>query len=437
MTPRPRGRGLVRETSRSGSLGGIGLVIAMLLAAPPARSETDELEETLDDTLRDACHGWIATEAFDALARGVGLERSPRCDPDAASPSTPAWPARPEARPSGPPRDLGPRHDPNLDIEIECEMEFMCVQSRVGARRAGYPLSQADYERIALHCDQRYGCIEDWLEDWPRPLPAPATASRTAPTERTKPGPAPAEEGMRAPAPAPVPAAHAPTRTASVPSEDADAVDDNPIFAIRYAQSGHSRDTLEARYAYTNRAAVPLRIGPVRVHLRCADGREEVHGLGPSLDVMPGREAAGTWSPSETPARELCAGSAITDHRAEPLPPASQPGIGGPEEQTLVCRDGRRLYPVVQMQEDGRHFRITSSDGGALVVTAASWDARAIAATFCGGTVADYGSRVEWVAEGRAYLSNDFGRYVRQWSQACSEDPDACQRLYRRANGTP
>jgi hypothetical protein len=65
--------------------------------------------------------------------------------------------------------------DRDIEEDIACDGEWMCVYVRSRYRDTSSPVDQAGYERVAEHCDGRYGCIEAFFEDWPRALPPPST----------------------------------------------------------------------------------------------------------------------------------------------------------------------------------------------------------------------------------------------------------------------
>lgn len=69
-----------------------------------------------------------------------------------------------------------PQGDPYIDIDIECEMEYMCREQRIKARRAGQEVTQETYSEVARVCDERYPCIEAAFQDWPASSPLTPSA---------------------------------------------------------------------------------------------------------------------------------------------------------------------------------------------------------------------------------------------------------------------
>ncbi len=418
---------------------------ALLVLIGAAGAAADPAQDT-DEGIRSACHGWVATGAADTLARGLERERSPRCDPEASPPAPAPAEEPPAPRPAagGRPWTLSAPVDPDLQIDLDCEMDTRCREVRIAARDRGHPIPIELYTQVAADCGQVYACIGERFDDWPRSSPlrrkpeSPARPAKAAagPVSKPRDEPPPAVPLRKSGAPrerTPAPPRRPPG--SSSPLGPGTRIEDNPVYAVDYTQSGSRAEQLAVRYRYTNRSRVKLRIGPVSVRIVCSDGASQLQALGPWLDVPPGATRGGSWSPDDEAAGRICPTREIAEYRAEPLPSVSQHGIGGPLEQRLVCPDGRLVAPVVRMAPDGRHFHFTSNLGGSLELTAADYDARHIAAAWCGGSPASYGSERSYVAQGKAFFSRDFHRYVTYWSDACSRDLASCLARYRKDYG--
>lgn len=149
-------------------LGGLALSGSVWAQDIPA------LESQTDDTIRSACHGYLV----DMLPRDWqddAYAATGRCDPGASRESDATPPAvAGSAGSAGTSVELGQRRERNLDITIECQSEYMCMEQRVRLREADTPIAQPEYDRVAAYCEQHYACIQSFLRDWPKPLPSPA-----------------------------------------------------------------------------------------------------------------------------------------------------------------------------------------------------------------------------------------------------------------------
>lgn len=120
-------------------------------------------EKLTDEGITEACHGFVL-EMFS--------EQTEQCKPNKPTYKDNGYtPPEPEKRLSTNNIELGEKQEANLDITIECKSEYMCMEQRVKLRKAGHPISQTDYNRVAQHCENHYACIEYFFRDWPKPIP--------------------------------------------------------------------------------------------------------------------------------------------------------------------------------------------------------------------------------------------------------------------------
>lgn len=155
-----------------------GLVgAAVVFSGGAVADETERFEAQLDETIRAACHGYLLDAVPDALGwlRTQLQAHSPFCrrvetafDEQAVGELVrEAW------RATGPELDLSAREDRDLAITIECDGEYMCIESRLRHLDSESPVTGSDYDIVARYCDGRYGCIQAFFDDWPAPLPEP------------------------------------------------------------------------------------------------------------------------------------------------------------------------------------------------------------------------------------------------------------------------
>jgi hypothetical protein len=76
--------------------------------------------------------------------------------------------------------DLSKKHDRDLNITIECDAEYMCIESRVKFLDTETPVTQKQYDAVRDYCGGRYGCIEAFFREWPRDIPAKVTKDAAA-----------------------------------------------------------------------------------------------------------------------------------------------------------------------------------------------------------------------------------------------------------------
>ena len=174
-----------------------GAVVALALAGQvTANDELAELERATDDAIHSACHGYLIDMIPDLLssAREWLNENSPLCR---------------DLRAQGDDYDVGTtleRHqvaftaedsrridaafqawkNADLDLQIECDSEYMCMRIRKDLQQRNIPIDQARYQQVADYCESQpspYGCLQDWFRDeWiakgtRQPPKAPASQS--------------------------------------------------------------------------------------------------------------------------------------------------------------------------------------------------------------------------------------------------------------------
>lgn len=66
--------------------------------------------------------------------------------------------------------DLSNRDNSDIQRQIECQNDFMCVDIRGRLYREKIPISQIDYDEVAVHCEGRYSCIAEFFVGWPRDI---------------------------------------------------------------------------------------------------------------------------------------------------------------------------------------------------------------------------------------------------------------------------
>ncbi len=178
------------------------LALLLVFSRPAFAQDFDvvDFERKVDATLRSACHGYLIDMLPEGLAdlRSWLYESSPACTEVARlerdEPLRKVFERLPMSR-----KDVARIYDrdawtlPNgagavaANIDIACEMEFMCLKIRRRLARTADPVSQVGYDLVAQSCADEpspYFCIENWFSHWPRSLPtldAP-TAAVSAPT---------------------------------------------------------------------------------------------------------------------------------------------------------------------------------------------------------------------------------------------------------------
>mgnify|MGYP003148889445 CR=1 FL=1 len=155
----------------------LGLLMTVGFGSVSAQ-DTAALEKDLDKTIRAACHSFMVDAIPDMFSwlRNKIYENSSFCKKiNSAYDSTDINAAiqgeyRQATAPGGG-LDLSKKHDWDLNIVIECDSEYMCLESRRRHFRSSNPITQAQYDKVATYCDGRYGCIQAFFDKWPAPIP--------------------------------------------------------------------------------------------------------------------------------------------------------------------------------------------------------------------------------------------------------------------------
>lgn len=168
------------------------LLVTLSLAASAQDTPEISFDQKTRDTIRSACHGWtvdMLPEALswakqwidknspfckDVLAQGYELdlestvrrhkvpftsERSKQIDRIYE-----AWRFR------------------NMQMDMECRNEYMCLQVRREMADKNIPVTQVQYDQVAKHCHGRYTCIERWFkEKWENGVRTLPTVASKAP----------------------------------------------------------------------------------------------------------------------------------------------------------------------------------------------------------------------------------------------------------------
>ena len=127
-------------------------------------------EQDVDETIRSGCHSFLV-DMLPEDWQGDVYEATGRCDPETLGTDNYDIDSSKKNSPRYQHFELGDKQEKNLDITVECQSEYMCIEQRVLLRDADTPISQADYNRVAEHCYEHYACIESFLSDWPKALP--------------------------------------------------------------------------------------------------------------------------------------------------------------------------------------------------------------------------------------------------------------------------
>ena len=158
----------------------IVLLAALAWMKSATAQNIEALEGQLDETIRAACHGYMVDALPESLSwlRDNIYEGSPFCNLvnaafDKRALSDAVQSAFTKATTAGGDLDLSKKHDRDLNITIECDAEYMCIESRLKYLDTQTPVSQAEYNAVNQYCGERYGCIEAFFREWPRDIPAP------------------------------------------------------------------------------------------------------------------------------------------------------------------------------------------------------------------------------------------------------------------------
>ena len=149
-------------------------------ALPGIAQDINAFEHDLDQTIRSACHSFMVDALPDAISwlRTEIYENSPFClrvegagDEEALGAAVRDTFSR--LGPGDVRLDLSQKQDRDLNVTIECDSDYMCMETRLAFQETDTPVSQSDYRVIEAYCDERYGCIQAYFENWPAPLPTP------------------------------------------------------------------------------------------------------------------------------------------------------------------------------------------------------------------------------------------------------------------------
>ncbi|MEP3246569.1 MAG: hypothetical protein ABJN40_16365 [Sneathiella sp.] len=153
-------------------------ILSSVFATSLQAQETAGFEKKLDKTIKAACHGYLVDAIPDALQwlREEIYKKSPFCqrvnkayDNQDINDAIQAEFTK-KSKP-GNTLDLSKKHDRDLAITIECQSEYMCMESRLRFLGTGAPVNQKSYARVADFCGGRYGCIQAFFDKWPTKLP--------------------------------------------------------------------------------------------------------------------------------------------------------------------------------------------------------------------------------------------------------------------------
>jgi hypothetical protein len=154
--------------------------VAASLALPAIAQDTDGFERELDQTIRAACHSFMVDAIPDAFSwlRTEIYENSPFCQRVRNSADLEAFgevvqDTFQRLGPDDARLDLSQKQDRDLNVTIECDSEYMCMEIRLAFQETDTPVSLSDYLAVQAYCDGRYGCIQAYFQDWPAPLPVP------------------------------------------------------------------------------------------------------------------------------------------------------------------------------------------------------------------------------------------------------------------------
>ncbi len=153
-------------------------VLAFSLQNTSYAQNTAQFEGKLDETLKSACHSYMIDALPDAFSwlKNQIFENSPFCNRiNSAYGKEEINDALQEefrrTSASEPSLDRSKKQERNLNIIIECQSEYMCLESRIRFRDTPNAVSQKTYDAVAGYCDRRYGCIQAFFDEWPRDIP--------------------------------------------------------------------------------------------------------------------------------------------------------------------------------------------------------------------------------------------------------------------------
>jgi hypothetical protein len=259
------------------SLGAASL-FATVTATGALAQDTAEFEGEVDRAIRSACHGFMVDALPDAVSwlRDAIYENSPFCRRIQGAADQEAFgeavqDAFADLGPDDVRLDLSQERDRDLNVTIECDSEYMCMETRLAFQETDTPVSQRDYDTVGAYCDGRYGCIQAYFRNWPAPLPTPMPIARAEMTRfgHVIPPPAPpaapaAPEQVveQAAEPAPEPSVAALPEPAE-PASDSGLAD--RIAALNASLTRSCRCSLSGAPCFDN----PY--GPVRSHIQAVE----------------------------------------------------------------------------------------------------------------------------------------------------------------------
>ncbi|MCR9220497.1 MAG: hypothetical protein NXI21_09745 [Alphaproteobacteria bacterium] len=163
----------------------VSLAAASVIASGVQAQDIPEFEGEVDRTIRSACHGFMVDALPDAVSwlRDAIYEGSPFCRRVLGAGDLEAFgdavqDAYAQLGPGDVRLDLTQERDRDLNVTIECDSEYMCMEMRLKLQETETPISQQDYDVVSAYCDGRYGCIQAYFENWPAPLPTPMPIER-------------------------------------------------------------------------------------------------------------------------------------------------------------------------------------------------------------------------------------------------------------------
>ena len=162
---------------RVAGLVGFAAFLFTLQSASVAQ-DTVQHEMKLDETIKAACHSYMIDALPDALSwlKDQVFENSPFCkrieaaydQEDISDTLQEQYKRKSALEPS---LDRSKKNDRTLTITIECQSEYMCLESRIRFKDTAHAVSQAAYDKVAAYCEGRYGCIQAFFDEWPRDIP--------------------------------------------------------------------------------------------------------------------------------------------------------------------------------------------------------------------------------------------------------------------------
>ncbi|WP_343559955.1 hypothetical protein [Kiloniella sp. b19] len=159
------------------------LTLALANIQPAQGQGTASLNNQLDAAIQAACHSYLVDALPNALSwlQDQIYKNSPFCNKALKAHDNEELGDLLQERFQGYRKgdvqlDLSKKHDRDLNVTIECDSEYMCMESRLKYQDTDHPVSQKDYDQVRDYCLERYGCIQAFFTDWPQSLPVPQKA---------------------------------------------------------------------------------------------------------------------------------------------------------------------------------------------------------------------------------------------------------------------